>query len=570
MKLRLKTVFLLALHVVSALTLAGGVLSARSAFSAEEGPPPSTGRPALVPDAPHWASRASSVVWLRHTTKWQELKSAAAARGLAPPALEAHTATGVVFGQTVFNKDASALPQNETSVAMDPKNANRVVGGYNDYRGLLPPPALPNFTGWSISTDGGVTVAKDGQLRSVTILGVSVPSQGDPVVAVDTNGNFFMGSLQFDADFMSPSGITVFRSPAAGGSTGVFGSSCTGGTNVDCWPTVNVVAAETCTSSGGHFYDKDYIAVDRSTSAASGSVYVIWTLFGCADSSSAIQIAKCTNNLASCTAPVTLDSTTGTGAALDFVQLSHLTVGPTGKVYVTWVAHSGNSPDVETDSIRLRVITPTASASSIGTLGPLRTVQTETSPIPWDTAPYPARFRTATYPKVGVQGSRAVIVWDRRVGDLLLDAFYMGSSILGKTTDNDGASFSAVQTVSSGAGFRYQPTICVASSNGPVVVGYASHQNDAPWFHRQDWYVATSFTGAAPFTPLRVTPVSNDTEQDPVLSDTFIGDYPEVACQGKVGYLHYTANYAAKSGSSSGFSGVIRQQDTFLGKFSLP
>lgn len=147
MKLRLKTVLLLALQVVLGLIVAGGVLSARSAFSAEEGPPPSTGRPALVPDAPHWASRASSVVWLRHTTKWQELKNAAAARGLAAPALEAHTAAGVVFGQTVFNKDASGLPQNETSIAIDPKNTNRIVGGYNDYRGLLPPPAPPTSPG---------------------------------------------------------------------------------------------------------------------------------------------------------------------------------------------------------------------------------------------------------------------------------------------------------------------------------------------------------------------------------------------------------------------------------------
>lgn len=548
--------------LLATLALAGSGLPA----SAEEAPRLGAARPTLAPGAPHWASRASSSVWLRHTNKWQDVKHMAAAQRLAAPALEMPTAAAVIFGQHVFNKDPSALPQNETSVAIDPKNSNRIVGGYNDYRGI----DSGDFSGWSISTDGGNSVAKDGQLRAVSVLGTVVPSQGDPAVAVDKNGNFFFGSLQFDSETQSPNGITVFRSPAAGASTGVFAASCTGGTDPDCWPTVKVVAADTCTSGGGHFNDKDYIAVDRSSSAASGSVYVVWTQFGCADVSSAILIAKCTNTLSTCTTPVTLESSLGTGSDLDFVQLSHLTVGPTGKVYVTWVKHFGNSANAETDTIRLRVITPSGSASSVGTVGPLRTVHTETSPIPWDTYPYPANYRLATYPKVGVRGSRAIVVWDRRNVKIVLDPWFLGSEIVAKFTDNDGASFSAVQTVNTGTGiFGYQPTICVASPTGPVVVGYASHQNDPTWSHRQDWYVATSSTGAAPYKPLRITSVSNDTEADPFLRDEFIGDYPEVACQGNVGYLHYTANYAAKALSPS-LPITLRQQDNFMARFTLP
>lgn len=574
MKTQLKMLSLFTSSLLAALGLAGAVLAA----SPEPAPPRNAPWPALAPDAPHWAARASSGVWLRYTNGRKEIERAAGAESRAAAALSASNPAGVVFGQTVFNKDASAMPQFETSIAIDPRNANRLVGAYTDYRGLLDPDNNPNFTGWSTSTDGGRTVAKDGQLRAVDVLGVSLPSQGVAVVAADKNGNFFLSSLQSQRYDPATNGITVFRSPAAGSSTGVFAGSCTGGTDADCWPTVTVVAADTCDfTSGGHFYDRPYVAVDRSSSVASGSVYVVWTLHGCADmdQSTAIQIAKCTNSLSSCTAPVTLDSTTGTGSAFDLVQSSHLTVGPTGKVYVTWVARSGDTPQEETDIIRLLVIAPTASASVVGTLGPLRTVHTETLPLPWYSVPFPGGPLTRTYPKVGVRGKRAIIVWDRRTANSLFSYnAYVRSEIVAKFTDDDGANFSKVQVVSSGAGPRYQPTICVASPTGPVVVGYASVQNDATWSDRQDWYVAKSSNGAAPYAQLRLTSVSNDTRADPLGGGYVIGDHPEVACQGNVGFLHFTANYAAKPlgdyfGSPAN-SLVVRQQDNFLHRFTLP
>src|SRR3989442_998053 len=111
----------------------------------------------LVPGAPQWVEKASSTVWLRFTKRWQRMKEQAAklmpAEGVAPGELP--IAAAVTFGAHVFNKDTSPLPQNETTVAIDPTNASRIVGGYNDNRGLLSPSG--NFTGWSISTDGGAT-----------------------------------------------------------------------------------------------------------------------------------------------------------------------------------------------------------------------------------------------------------------------------------------------------------------------------------------------------------------------------------------------------------------------------
>src|SRR5262249_36585584 len=155
---------------------------------------------------------------------------------------------------------------------------------------------------WSVSTDGGATVAKDGQLPAVTLLGVSVPSQGDPAVAVDKTGNFFLASTHFDAADNNPNGITLFRSRRAGSAVGLFSAACSGGTDPDCWDLSRVVVAEQCTSAGGGFNEKPWIAVDHSDSVAAESVYVVWTRLGCAfgDESSTVFLVKCANTLTTC------------------------------------------------------------------------------------------------------------------------------------------------------------------------------------------------------------------------------------------------------------------------------
>jgi hypothetical protein len=536
----------------------------------------------LVPGAPHWAKWASSTVYARFTPQWQAVAKTAASFAAASivPSLEIEPEAAVSFGQVMFNRDPTILAQNATTVVFDPLSTTRVAGGYNDYRGLILTSTAVggDFSGWSISSSSGASVLKDGQLQPVFILGEKVPSGGDPVLAVDRAGNYFYGSVYFDPISFTPNnGVVIARSPKFGSATGIFSAACPGGDgNINCWPTVKLVAGEACTTSGGHFNDKDYIAVDDSTSVAAGSVYVVWSKLGCAnsDSSSAIVVAKCTNTLSSCTAPVTLESTPGTGAVIDELQLSHIAISPVnGKVYLTWDKFFGTLGSTATDTIRMRVISPSASAASVGTLGPLRTVVSETQPIPLELAnPYPGQFRISTYPHVGIKGGRAIVVWDRRTTkSLLIETFFFDSDILARFTDNDGASFSATQTVSSAANFQYQPAICLDPVSGRVVVPYYSAQNDSVAKHRQDIYVSISPTGAAPYTPLRVTPVSNVTENNPVLGDSFIGDYLEAACGPNFALVHYTANYTAKSDAPfDPVPAIIPQQDTFMAKVTLP
>src|SRR5262249_28725721 len=72
----------------------------------------------LVPGAPQWANHASSNARFRFTHKWQALKQAAGTLAPAPDAPSPHA--GVAFGQTVFNQSSAALPQHETTLALDP------------------------------------------------------------------------------------------------------------------------------------------------------------------------------------------------------------------------------------------------------------------------------------------------------------------------------------------------------------------------------------------------------------------------------------------------------------------
>src|SRR3954454_474217 len=91
----------------------------------------------------------------------KEAKAAAAkARGSARARRAARARSATVLGNIVFNRDALGLPQNEESVTTCSSDATKVLGGTNDYRGLL----LPGFTGWHYSATGGTTRAKEGGL----------------------------------------------------------------------------------------------------------------------------------------------------------------------------------------------------------------------------------------------------------------------------------------------------------------------------------------------------------------------------------------------------------------------
>jgi hypothetical protein len=117
--------------------------------------------------------------------------------------------TSVLPPDVTVNQDTAAAPQNETAIAVDPNNANRIVAGANDYVsrtwsctiGGTPCSALGDgYSGTYFSNDGGRTwccTATDPSHLGTLIPGVErltggpYDAGGDPAVAWDSRGHVY-------------------------------------------------------------------------------------------------------------------------------------------------------------------------------------------------------------------------------------------------------------------------------------------------------------------------------------------------------------------------------------------
>ena len=181
----------------------------------------------------------------------------------------------------VMNQDTAGAPQNETSIAVDPNNPNRVVGSANDYVsrtwacnvGVTPCSALGDgYSGTYYSSNGGVNwaaLSSDPQHLGSLIPGVtrlaggSYDAGGDPAVTFDSQGRVYYAGLGFNRR-SAPNTVAVNR--------GSFD-----GAGVLTWQAPVFIAATTSPST---FNDKEWIVADHhSASPFRDRVYVTWTRF---------------------------------------------------------------------------------------------------------------------------------------------------------------------------------------------------------------------------------------------------------------------------------------------------
>jgi hypothetical protein len=244
--------------------------------------------------------------------------------------------TSILPPAITVNQDTAGAPQNETSIAVDPNNPNRVVGGLNDYVTRTwscfiagtPCSALGDgYSGTYFSNDGGSTwccVSTDPSHLGTLIPGVErltggiYDAGGDPAVAFDSHGHVFYAGLGFNRT-TPPNTVTV--------SKGTFsGSGLT-------WSAPTFINATTAPST---LNDKEWIAVDSHPgSPFQDRVYVSWTRFlfnanNGAYTQSPIAFAYSKDGGATFSAPQLI-----AGNVL-YSQGSHPTVGPDGTVYVFW------------------------------------------------------------------------------------------------------------------------------------------------------------------------------------------------------------------------------------------
>jgi hypothetical protein len=196
----------------------------------------------------------------------------------------------VVPPDVTVNQDTAAAPQNETAIAVDPNNPNRVVSAANDYVtrtwdcmvGTTPCSALGDgYSGTYYSNDGGAawccnshpnpgyTPTTDPAQIGTQIPGVEhlvggqYDAGGDPSLAFDSRGNAYYAGLGFDRT-APPNTVAVNK--------GTFD-----GSGKLSWGPPTFINQTTAPST---LNDKEWIAADWHVSSPfRDRVYVSWTRF---------------------------------------------------------------------------------------------------------------------------------------------------------------------------------------------------------------------------------------------------------------------------------------------------
>src|SRR5438132_5997384 len=164
-----------------ALAVAAAAVIALPAAAAPGGPEPAKGLLEQVSQAVvahYWAANPDAAP--------PQFSSALTSIQKTPPGRHVSSCAANA-NKDVYNCDVFGLPQNEESITACPTNDNLVLGGTNDYRGILDPEQ--NFTGWHWSIDGGHSVKNEGLLPPVRLISNpnhTVPSGGDPVDFIQT------------------------------------------------------------------------------------------------------------------------------------------------------------------------------------------------------------------------------------------------------------------------------------------------------------------------------------------------------------------------------------------------
>jgi hypothetical protein len=539
--------------------LCAGLISVPLSGAAEGRPGPSS----LLLN--HMSQSVSLRFWAAHPEQAPERIQEVLARMNAVRQLR--PTTGPNFFTTVpalFNEDDFGLPQNEESISPCTQDTANVLGGTNDYRGLLDPEQ--NFTGWHYSTDGGFSIAKEGLLPSID----GIPSGGDPVDAsFGRLCDFYAASLNYDPfePDTQPNGIGVYKTDAAT----LNSAACNpvypfDAADPDCWPTRTLVAyTPNVDQNQFHFLDKEWMYVGNSPGFSGGrAVWVTYSDFRIPgdngeDFNASIYAVRCGPNLNSCSNPILIS-----GSDVD-VQFSDVTIGPDGRTYITWSEIKGElEGGPQTFVHKLRVAPPGSTA-----FGPPQKIHSEQLAIPFGGFLQANDFRVATYVKNTVApvggGQRVFAIWDA-CKERPLDSICVEPVIKLKWSDNDGATWSQVHLLSN-VGVSYFPTIDYDPVAGHLDACWYTNRFDAAFQNAQDVEcVNVNPTTGNVQSRSRITPSSNETEADPLLGGFFIGDYIEVAGYAGTAYVHYNANY--RKVPLLGPFGVstipINQQDNFL------
>jgi hypothetical protein len=284
-------------------------------------------------------------------------------------------------GDIRLNQDYACSPQNETSIAINPRAPRNVLGGANDYR------LGYGTSGFYASTDGGRTFY-DGIIPVPSVpTGDNLDGGGDPAIAYDRDGVAYYAEINFNRTD-DTNGIFVMRSTNGGftwtracvpidatpGDPADDQARCNAGAGDPRQPGDGVVSyfqdEDGVVDGSVPFDDKEYIAAGPRPAAAGGPkcftpmthapvscnpavvgsdrLYVTWTRFA-TNGEAEIHVSWSDDQARSWSPPRAISGsapfcTFGIGSACDFNQFSTPTVHPvSGALGVAFENY--NTPD---------------------------------------------------------------------------------------------------------------------------------------------------------------------------------------------------------------------------------
>ncbi|MBC8125381.1 MAG: exo-alpha-sialidase [Candidatus Kapabacteria bacterium] len=413
------------------------------------------------------------------------------------PMLEERIFPSLFFNANMIEAEVDALPaQNESSIAINPRNPSSLIGSAVDYRA--------SSSTWAYySTDAGNT------WKNVT-LGTARPgwtSSNDPSVCFDHKGKGYLcyggfkrvGNVQF-------------------GENGIFISSTTdGGVTWGMKHTAVIIHTGQQTADSS-FEDKYYVHADTAAgSPYRGRLYIPWKRVVNRDSSTQIVIAKSTDEGATWSLPTNVsDRFPGTSEDTTFGQSFPLArTGPDGSVHLVWnsgtedalrYARSNDGGASWTAPLIIQRYKPFGVKSTIGG-------QTNSR--------VKGVVRAECYPTLtidntsGPRNSWLYLTW---AADNYPNVYFS------RSTDN-GSSWSAARIVHSDTtNDQFWSWITLDPLNGDIAIMYSDSRDDAANI-LVNTYVSLSTDGGTTWIDRRVGDGVNDLRRNPFAGNTFAGDY---------------------------------------------
>jgi hypothetical protein len=396
------------------------------------------------------------------------------------------------------NLDTTAQDtQSETAIVLGKENT--IIVGYNDSGSHLNGAA--HFTGYSISTDGGLKFTDKRPLPLTTD-----GDAGDPVLARShKTGTIFLSTLSFTTSFK----LNIFRSTNNGQTF---------------LPPVN--GAPGFTAANG-FQDKEWIAVDNFPGNGFGNVYMFWRNFA---AGGGMTFTKSTDD------GVTWGPNKGKQIVVGG-QGAQVIVNKDHSIHLFWYDQSVSPPELKT--VKSTDFGNTFSA-------PVTVTSLKATGTNGDLGLSPG-FRTNTFPQVAVNpvsGHLYIVYNDRVVSSPSIDR---GDIFLRRSIDN-GTSWSAPVRVNDDTtkNDQWQPALAVTPNGKFMAVAWYDRRLDPSnnLIDRFGSVVKVSGTALAIGKNFRITNVSFPPVLgvDPAVNPTYMGDYDQMTADNDFVYTVWGDN----------------------------